>query len=51
MSGLSGVRTLMFPNDMIFYYFNDNQQFPYAEAVEAVHGVRSMCPGEGPTDP
>ena len=43
MSGLSGVRTLMFPNGMTFYYFNDNQQFPYAEAVEAAHAVRSLC--------
>jgi len=43
MSGLSGVRALMMPNGLLFYYFDDAQQFPYAEAVEAAHAVRSLC--------
>ena len=47
MSGLSGVRVFIAPNDAIFYYFNDVQAFPYQEASVALEGFGSYC---GPGD-
>ena len=43
MTGLSGVRVTMMPNDMIFYYFNDAQAFPLEESVIAADQVRPFC--------
>ena len=44
MSGLSGIRVIMMPNGLIFYYFNDSQAFPITEQIEAANQVRSSCP-------
>ena len=43
MSGLSGVRVFMAPNDATFYYFNDVQAFPYAEQAKALEGFAPYC--------
>lgn len=43
MSGLSGVRVTLFPNDTIIYYFNDTQSFPIIEAAVYANQLRSFC--------
>ena len=42
MSGLSGVKVLLMPNGLIFYYFNDAQQFPM-ESIRAANAVAPFC--------
>jgi hypothetical protein len=43
MTGLSGVRATLMPNDVIFYYFDDAQKYPLVEAVKAVDQIRPLC--------
>ena len=43
MSGLSGIRVIMMPNGLIFYYFNDAEAFPLAGQTEAANQVRPFC--------
>ena len=43
MSGLSGVRVTLLPNDVIIYYFNDTQSFPIAEVIEFGNQLKSIC--------
>jgi hypothetical protein len=43
MTGLSGVRATLIPNDTIFYYFDDVQAFPLAEAVQEIDRGRPLC--------
>ena len=43
MSGLSGVRVTLFPNDTIIYYFNDTQSFPIIEAAVFANQLKSFC--------
>ena len=43
MSGLSGVRVSLFPNDTIIYYFNDTQSFPIIEAAVFANQLKSFC--------
>ena len=43
MSGLSGVRVTLFPNDTIIYYFNDTQSFPIVEAAVFANQLRPFC--------
>ena len=45
MSGVSGVRIVMMPNGLIFYYFNDAQAFPLAEQVIAADQIAPFCEG------
>ena len=45
MSGVSGIRVVMMPNGLIFYYFNDAQAFPLAEQVRAADRVAPFCEG------
>lgn len=47
MSGLSGVRVFMAPNDATFYYFNDVQAFPYLEQSRALEGFAPYCGADG----
>ncbi len=44
MSGVSGIRVLMMPNGLIYYYFNDSEQYPFAGAIREAHQVESFCP-------
>ncbi len=48
MSGLSGVRVFMMPNGLIYYYFNDAQAFPGAEAIIAADKIRPFCTALAP---
>jgi hypothetical protein len=48
MTGLSGVRIAMLPNDTLFYYFNDAQAFPTAPSVRALSVVGGLCADAGP---
>ena len=43
MSGLSGVRVMLFPNDTIIYFFNDTQSFPIYEAVDVANQLSPFC--------
>lgn len=43
MSGLSGIRVIMMPNGLIFYYFNDSQAFPAREQARAANQVQPFC--------
>ncbi|MCZ6616711.1 MAG: hypothetical protein O7E57_01160 [Gammaproteobacteria bacterium] len=43
MSGLSGIRVIMMPNGLIFYYFNDSESFPLKEQSKAANQVRPFC--------
>jgi len=43
MTGLSGIRVIMMPNGLIFYYFNDSQAFPVREQARAANQVRPFC--------
>ncbi|MCZ6641344.1 MAG: hypothetical protein O7F71_07185 [Gammaproteobacteria bacterium] len=43
MTGLSGIRVIMMPNGLIFYFFNDAQAFPLADQIEAANQVKPFC--------
>jgi len=43
MTGLSGIRVIMMPNGLIYYFFNDAQAFPLADQIEAANQVRPFC--------
>ena len=42
MSGLSGVKVFLMPNGLIFYYFNDTQQFPM-DSIAVANEVKPFC--------
>jgi CubicO group peptidase (beta-lactamase class C family) len=43
MSGYGGISVVMMPNNMAYYYFSDNMQFAWVEAVREAHKLRPMC--------
>ena len=43
MSGFGGVSVVLMPNDIIYYYVSDNQEFSWARAVQAANGYKDMC--------
>ena len=45
MSGFGGVSVVLMPNDIIYYYVSDNQEFSWARAVQAANGYKDMCGG------
>ena len=47
MSGFGGVSVVLMPNDIIYYYVSDNQEFSWARAVQAANDYEDMC-GGGP---
>ncbi|MEM7363379.1 MAG: hypothetical protein AAF525_05110 [Pseudomonadota bacterium] len=44
MSGLSGVRVYLMPNDLVVYYFNDAQAFPLPGQIAAANKIKRFCP-------
>ncbi len=43
MSGAGGIVTLLLPNGMTYFYFSDNGEFTWLEAVKETHAMRSHC--------
>ena len=43
MSGNGGVTLLMLPNGMTYYYFSDNGEFVWEDAVKETNRMRSHC--------
>ena len=43
MSGNGGITILMLPNGMTYYYFSDNGEFAWLDAVKATNHMRSHC--------
>ena len=43
MSGNGGVTILMLPNGMTYYYFSDNGEFVWLDAVKETNRMRSHC--------
>ena len=43
MSGVSGISIVMFPNDVIYYYFSDSQIFRWQTGRDTAHAIRSLC--------
>ena len=43
MSGAGGVTILLLPNGMTYYYFSDNDEFVWLDAVKETNRMRSHC--------
>ncbi|NOX83573.1 MAG: beta-lactamase family protein [Alphaproteobacteria bacterium] len=43
MSGFGGVSVVLMPNDVIYYYVSDNQEFSWARGVQAADKYKPMC--------
>jgi hypothetical protein len=44
MSGYGGISVVMMPNGSIFYYFSDNNEFSWYDAVNESNKISPMCP-------
>ncbi|XOV81262.1 MAG: choice-of-anchor D domain-containing protein [Aestuariibacter sp.] len=44
MSGYGGITVALLPNDTIYYYFSDNDEFNWTDAAVESHNIRSLCP-------
>lgn len=43
MSGYGGISVLILPNDSVYYYFSDDDQYTWMDAAVEAHGIRSLC--------
>lgn len=43
MSGFGGMTVVLMPNGTTYYYFSDNDEFSWFDAVEESHEMRSHC--------
>lgn len=44
MSGYGGITVVLLPNDTVYYYFSDNDEFGWSDAALESHNIRSFCP-------
>jgi CubicO group peptidase (beta-lactamase class C family) len=44
MSGYGGITVVLMPNGSIYYYFSDNNEFWWVEAVNESNKLKPMCP-------
>ena len=44
MSGYGGISVVLMPNGSIYYYFSDNNEFAWYEAVNESNKLKPMCP-------
>ena len=44
MSGYGGITVVLMPNGSIYYYFSDNNEFAWYEAVNESNNLKPMCP-------
>lgn len=43
MSGYGGITVLILPNDSVYYYFSDDDEYLWMDAAVEAHGIRSLC--------
>lgn len=43
MSGYGGISVVLMPNDVIYYYVSDNDEYKWAHAIAASNTYKSMC--------
>lgn len=43
MSGYGGISVLILPNDSVYYYFSDDDEYLWMDAAVEAHGIRSLC--------
>jgi Beta-lactamase len=43
MSGYGGIVVLMMPNGATYWYFSDNNEFAWYDAIQAANKLKSMC--------
>lgn len=43
MSGYGGITVLILPNDSVYYYFSDDDEYVWMDAAVEAHGIRSLC--------
>ena len=44
MSGYGGITVVMAPNGATYYYFSDNEEFSWYDAVHEMNKLAPMCP-------
>ncbi|HWU41542.1 MAG TPA: hypothetical protein VN203_28125, partial [Candidatus Acidoferrum sp.] len=44
MSGYGGISVVLMPNGSIYYYFSDNNEFAWYQAVDEANKLKPMCP-------
>jgi hypothetical protein len=44
MSGFGGITVVLMPNNSIYYYFSDNNEFSWYDAVNESNKISPMCP-------
>ncbi len=44
LSGYGGISVVLMPNGSIYYYFSDNNEFSWYDAVSESNKLKSMCP-------
>jgi hypothetical protein len=44
MSGFGGITVVLMPNGSIYYYFSDNNEFSWVDAVNESNKLKPMCP-------
>ena len=44
MSGYGGITVVLMPNGSIYYYFSDNNEFSWYDAVNESNKIKPMCP-------
>ncbi len=46
MQGVSGNVIALFPNGTVYYYFSDNQEFTWSDALREADRLTPICPGD-----
>ena len=44
MSGYGGITVVMMPNGATYYYFSDNEEFSWSNAINETNKINPMCP-------
>ncbi|HEY8569938.1 choice-of-anchor D domain-containing protein [Microbulbifer sp.] len=44
MSGYGGISILILPNNTVYYYFSDADEYLWMDAAQESHNIRSLCP-------
>ncbi|WP_299594849.1 choice-of-anchor D domain-containing protein [uncultured Microbulbifer sp.] len=43
MSGYGGISVLILPNNSLYYYFGDDDEYLWMDAAQEAHSIRSLC--------
>ncbi len=44
MSGYGGIGMMMFANDMVYYFFSDNNEYSFTTTANELNKISSVCP-------